>query len=279
MPYIIKKFEDGYKVCKKDEPDKCFSKKPLTEETAKKQEKAIILSEMKGGALTHRQNVLKKFNLEDKSYSLEELSKISKIPIDILQQIFNRGIGAYKTNLKSVRLKGSYIKNVDAPPSQKLSKEQWATARVYSFIDTYKSNKLKHDTDLRDQLKGGKKNIEKINEDVLNRINKEDDETDILDEETYLKIAKLRAQIAGYNPDLLELSNDGIHKLEYNGVKFGREGYNDFIIYMYKAYKGEITQEEALKHRKNYLARATKIKGNWKSNKQSPNNLAMSVIW
>ncbi len=232
-----------------------------------------------GGTSTHRQNVLKKFNLEDKSYSLEELSKISNIPLDILQQIYNRGIGAYKTNLKSVRLKDSYIKNVDAPPSQKLSKEQWATARVYSFIDTYKSNKLKHDTDLKDQLKGGKKNIEKINEDIFKKINKEENETDILDEKTYLKIAKLRAQIAGYNPKLLELSNDGIHKLEYNGVKFGREGYNDFIIYMYKAYKGEITQEEALKHRKNYLARATKIRGNWKSNKESPNNLAINILW
>lgn len=50
MPYVIKKVKEngqtGYKVCKKDEPAKCFSKKALTEEKAKKQRTAIILSEL-----------------------------------------------------------------------------------------------------------------------------------------------------------------------------------------------------------------------------------------
>jgi hypothetical protein len=86
-------------------------------------------------APTHRQNVLKKYSLEDKSYSLNELSKITGIPMSILQQVYNRGIGAYKSNPQSVRLKGSFKKGVNAPLSMKLSKEQWAYARVYSFID------------------------------------------------------------------------------------------------------------------------------------------------
>ena len=30
MPYIIKEVKKGYKVCKRDEPDTCFSKKPLS---------------------------------------------------------------------------------------------------------------------------------------------------------------------------------------------------------------------------------------------------------
>jgi len=46
MPYIIKKVARGFKVCKKDEPSTCFSKKPLTEKKAKKQRTAIILSEL-----------------------------------------------------------------------------------------------------------------------------------------------------------------------------------------------------------------------------------------
>jgi hypothetical protein len=261
MPYIIKPVNNGYKVCKKDDPNKCFSNKPLTEEKAKKQEKAIILSELEGGALTHRLNFIKKNKLEDIPYSLEELSNISNIPLEILQEIYNRGIGAYKTNLKSVRLKGSYIKNVDAPPSQKLSKENWAFARVYSFINTYKSNKLKHDIDLKEKLKGGNLNYMDIDNDL------------------YLTIAKERAKKNGYDPKLLEWADDEKHKLKYNGVKFGRKGYNDFIIYAIKAHNKEITKEEALKHRKNYLARASKIKGNWKDNKESPNNLAMSILW
>ena len=50
MPYIIKKTKEkgeiGYKVCKRDEPERCFSKHPMSEEKAKKQRTAIILSEL-----------------------------------------------------------------------------------------------------------------------------------------------------------------------------------------------------------------------------------------
>jgi len=96
--------------------------------------------------MTRRENFLNKKGLStDKSYSLKELSKISGVPISVLQLVYNRGIGAYKTNPESVRLQGSFKKNVDAPMSMKLSKEQWAMARVYSFLD----GNPKHDNDLR----------------------------------------------------------------------------------------------------------------------------------
>jgi hypothetical protein len=95
--------------------------------------------------MTHREHFLKFHKLEDRSYSLYELSLISHVPIDILQEVYNRGVGAYKTQPSSVRLKGSYVKNVDAPMKYKLSKEQWGYARVYSFLD----GNPKHDNDLR----------------------------------------------------------------------------------------------------------------------------------
>lgn len=48
MPYILKQFKNGlYKVCLKKNPNTCFSKKPLTKETAIKQMKAIGMSESK----------------------------------------------------------------------------------------------------------------------------------------------------------------------------------------------------------------------------------------
>jgi hypothetical protein len=97
------------------------------------------------GGGTHREDVLKRYDLPDKSYSLAKLAKVSGIPKAILQEVYNRGIGAYKTQPSSVRLKGSFVKNVAAPMSKKLSKEQWAYARVYSFID----GNPKHDNDLR----------------------------------------------------------------------------------------------------------------------------------
>lgn len=96
--------------------------------------------------MTRRENFLMKKGLStDRSYSLKELSKVSGVPVATLQLVYNRGIGAYKTNPESVRMQGTFEKNVDAPLSMKLSKEQWGMARVYSFLD----GNPKHDTDLR----------------------------------------------------------------------------------------------------------------------------------
>jgi hypothetical protein len=95
--------------------------------------------------LTHRQKYIKKMGIDDKPYSIAELSIISGFSRKTLQEVYNRGIGAYNTNPESVRLKGSFKKNVAAPMSQKLSKEQWAMARVYSFLN----GNPKHDKDLR----------------------------------------------------------------------------------------------------------------------------------
>jgi hypothetical protein len=99
---------------------------------------------MRGGARTHRQNVLDALGLEDKGYSLKELADASGVSKSILQKVYNRGIGAYKTNPQSVRMKGTFKKGVNAPMSKKLSKEQWGMARVYSFLDGNPS----HDQDL-----------------------------------------------------------------------------------------------------------------------------------
>lgn len=46
MPYEIKKVNNGFKVCKQNNLNKCFSKKPMTKEMAKRQMRAIIMSEI-----------------------------------------------------------------------------------------------------------------------------------------------------------------------------------------------------------------------------------------
>ena len=94
---------------------------------------------------THRENVLRKYGLKDDGHSLSELARVSGYSKDTLQQVYNRGIGAYNTNPQSVRLKGSFVKNPIAPMSSRLPKEMWAMARVYSFLD----GNPKHDNDLR----------------------------------------------------------------------------------------------------------------------------------
>ena len=94
---------------------------------------------------THRERVLERYGMEDRGYSIPELSKIFGYSEDVLQQVYNRGIGAHSSSPLSVRMKGTFKKGVKAPMSMKLSKEQWGRARIWSFLD----NSKKHDTDLR----------------------------------------------------------------------------------------------------------------------------------
>ena len=45
MPYFLKKYKDGYKLCLVENPSTCFSKKPIPKARAIKQRKAIGISE------------------------------------------------------------------------------------------------------------------------------------------------------------------------------------------------------------------------------------------
>jgi len=97
---------------------------------------------------TNKEEYFKRHKITKDSLSKSEISKISKIPIRILDEVYDRGVGAYKSNPQSVRTK-SGKKDPKAPLSQKMSKEQWAMARVYSFVNKMEGRrKLNHDTDL-----------------------------------------------------------------------------------------------------------------------------------
>lgn len=95
---------------------------------------------------THRIRYLRKMGLDPKeSYSLKELAKVSGVPVSILQEVYDRGEGAWGSSIGSVRLKKDFSKNPDTskyPRKARLTKEQWAFARVYSWLDkgtTYKT--------------------------------------------------------------------------------------------------------------------------------------------
>jgi len=120
-----------------------------------------------GKQLTHKESVLARLGLEE-GQSLASLSKASGISKKILQEVYDRGIGAYKTDPISVRMKGTFRKGVNAPMSKKLSKEQWAMARVYSFLD----NNPKHDNDLRDGVVIPKDEFIKEHKTLLKVLNK-----------------------------------------------------------------------------------------------------------
>tara|TARA_R110002020_G_scaffold46464_1_gene132148 strand:+ start:1351 stop:1629 length:279 start_codon:yes stop_codon:yes gene_type:complete len=72
--------------------------------------------------MTFKNKYNKKYNQAlNKSNSLDDISKQTKIKKPILQKVYNRGIGAFKTQREKVR------------PSVK-SKEQWAMGRLYGFV-------------------------------------------------------------------------------------------------------------------------------------------------
>jgi hypothetical protein len=103
---------------------------------------------------------------------------------------------------------------------------------------------------------------------------KDFDVEDATGEPEYLKQAKSFAKKAGYkDASSLKLADDGKHKLILRGVKFGSINNNDYIIY--KQHFPSIAE----KKRKQYLARARKIKGDWAKDRYSPNSLAINILW
>jgi hypothetical protein len=65
---------------------------------------------------------------------LLEKSQRSGVPLKALEEVYDRGIGAWKTNPASVRLK-SGEKNYSTSRAGKMGKEQWAMARVNAFLE------------------------------------------------------------------------------------------------------------------------------------------------
>lgn len=89
--------------------------------------------------VTHKQQVLRHLGLPaDTTFSVSELAHAIKVPAEALQEVYNRGIGAWKSNPASVRLL-SGEKNYSTSRAGKMSKEQWAMARVYSFVNRGKT--------------------------------------------------------------------------------------------------------------------------------------------
>jgi len=83
---------------------------------------------------TYKNKFNKKYKFpKDKSHSITAISKITGFKRSGLQTIYNKGIGAFKTNRASVR------------PTVK-SKEQWGMSRLYASLNrsskAYKIDKI-----------------------------------------------------------------------------------------------------------------------------------------
>ena len=96
--------------------------------------------------------------------------------------------------------------------------------------------------------------------------------------DVYLNHARLKAKKAGLQWNHLGFADDEKHKLTIPNeaghlVSFGSAGMGDHILYTL------LKDPKAGQHRSSYLARATKIKGDWKKSPYSANSLAIKVLW
>lgn len=101
---------------------------------------------------------------------------------------------------------------------------------------------------------------------------------------TYLKDVSKKAKAFGYDPSSIRFATDGVHKLEIATptgriVRFGRVGYGDFLIWSLFEKRGDAESGTAFDKRRTFHASHSKIRGNWKSNDFSPNNLALRLLW
>lgn len=79
---------------------------------------------------TNKQKFNKRYGQPlNKANSKQDISKLTGISMSILDKVYDRGVGAHRTNPQSVR----NVKGVKGGPGKKMGAQQWAMARVYSF--------------------------------------------------------------------------------------------------------------------------------------------------
>ena len=100
----------------------------------------------------------------------------------------------------------------------------------------------------------------------------------------YLAEAKRKAKEAGYDPSKLSLCKDGVHKLVYKtpegeSVRFGSAEHGDHIIWSNLEKKGDVPSGTADTKRRVFRKSHQAMKGLWRNNPTSPNNLALAILW
>ena len=134
--------------------------------------------------------------------------------------------------------------------------------------DLYQSHML-------DQFQGGAKAHSKF-EKQLRKVG--------IEPSLYLKEAQRRAKDAGLPYKVLGFADDGEHKLaipDATGrmIKFGRVGYGDHLIWSHLEQQKSVPMGTADAKRNTFQKSHSAIRGDWKKNPFSPNNLALKVLW
>jgi len=99
-----------------------------------------------------------KFNIKykqdkDKANSKADITRLTGIPKRILDEVFDRAIGARKTNPESVRRASDGKKVGGKSLKGKMSGEQWGYSRIYSFVMKQPGTWKKADADIADKVR------------------------------------------------------------------------------------------------------------------------------
>ena len=100
---------------------------------------------------TNKEKYNKKYGFEkDASHSLASIAKKTGISRKTIQEVYNRGVGAHKTNPTSVRSKSGEKREGGFSKGNRMSKEAWGMGRVYGFVmkNPKQVGKGKPDSDL-----------------------------------------------------------------------------------------------------------------------------------
>jgi hypothetical protein len=105
-----------------------------------------------------------------------------------------------------------------------------------------------------------------------------------LSREEYLSRVRAKAKSEGYPYKLLGYADDSKHKFQIPNadgkiIRFGRDGYGDFHIWSALEASGKVAKGYAENKRKVFHNSHNKIKGRWRSDLFSPNNLALKILW
>jgi hypothetical protein len=100
----------------------------------------------------------------------------------------------------------------------------------------------------------------------------------------YLSAVRALASKTGYDPADVSFADTPEHKIAIKrpdgGItRAGRVGYGDFIIWSYLETHKKAAPGTAAKKRDTFRKSHSKIKGDWKADKFSPNNIALNLLW
>jgi hypothetical protein len=106
---------------------------------------------------TNREAFFKKHNIpKSESLSVEQVARLSGVPVAALREVYRRGLGAAASNPESLRVKGTFAKNPSlaaVPRTGRLSAPQWAMARIYAFVQKSKGTYYGADKDIAERYR------------------------------------------------------------------------------------------------------------------------------